>query len=228
MINTNQIEESGMTLRNVTVRYGATTVRELLEHGYSLAPENADCRGMEYNAQSQTAMCGFFQGAVYMGELVFYNLSAKPDLSDLPGLSIDLALLWDDSLRAKTDKRAKPRPGHSAKKTFFKKLTLTLLIHGSAAALFFAAYHIPALLSVLRQSERKYNGGMSFPPGMLLLVLPAMLMVPVWGVHTPGGGRRYAGAPRALRIIGFSLWIILNVVFTAAYFFLIDASMSGI
>jgi hypothetical protein len=222
MILVNRTEESGIILQNVAVRYGATTVRQLLEHGYSLAPGNTDRREMEYHSRSQTAMCGFFWGAAYVGELVFYNLPVKPDFSDLPDLTIDLVLLWDDAPRAKTDKRVNPRPGRGGKKSFFQKLMLTLLVHALTAALFLAAYNIPELLSILRHTSRGSYGRSNIPLGVMFIFLPAALMVPVWGFRPPGADDRYGALPGVLRKIIYALWLTLNLALTIAYLSAID------
>gem|GEM_PF-6706837 len=53
-------------LDSITVRYGETTLRELLRAGYSVAPKPA-----EYSAETQTTLVAFFSAGKPMGMLRF-------------------------------------------------------------------------------------------------------------------------------------------------------------
>ena len=81
-------DNGGAALGRVTVRYGETTLAELLDAGYTLEPGQ-----WSYHVESQTVMCGFFEGGRHIGELVFYDIPEPASLEDLKGRAVGLVLL---------------------------------------------------------------------------------------------------------------------------------------
>jgi uncharacterized membrane protein required for colicin V production len=100
--------------------------------------------------------------------------------------------------------------------TFFKKLLITLLIHGITAALFVTAFTVPTLFSFLQHTEHNDT-----PLGTSLIFLSSTLILQVW-YSPPGAEGRYVIIDSFLKKISCVLCFIFNAALTFAYLSMIN------
>jgi hypothetical protein len=94
---------------------------------------------------------------------------------------------------------------------FFKKLAITLLIHGITVVLFAIAFAVPTLRSFVQDTE--HNGALL---DISLIFLPSILILQVW-YSPPGTGGHYVSIDSFLKKISCVLCFIFNVALTFAY-----------
>jgi hypothetical protein len=208
--------KSGIKLRNITIDYGITTMRELLDAGYSVGPDFA------YHEDSGTVMCGLFWGEYYMGELAFFNITELPSFSVLRNKPIDLALL-EDTRFVPEEKRADKLYGRKSGRSklgFRKKIMLTLMIHVIALGLFVLIYATPDLFSFIRNAEIQ-GGERHVPLGVAIIALPTILISLLWAPF--GFGTKFpAPKGKILKKTGFALWVSINLIFSVGCLLAVD------
>ncbi|MDR2966518.1 MAG: hypothetical protein LBU74_01055 [Methanobacteriaceae archaeon] len=209
--------ELGIELENITVNYGITLTRELLDVGYSIDSDFA------YHEDSQTVMCGFSWGDHYMGDLVFFNIMGTPSSTILHDKPIDLVLLDNFSFIPKEKDVDNPhvRESYQIKLSFHKKLMLTFMIHAIAIGLFVLIYTIPSFFSFVQNTSLNgVKGGI--PLGVIIIAFPTILISLLWAPFGIKMAKFPAPKGNILKKINFALWILLNFFFSMVYLFAIS------
>ncbi len=194
------MEKDNITIDGFTIHFGRTTVKELLNHGYTVSD-------FEQIIEEPTlATCNLYKGTNLIAILSFYNIKEIITIDRLNYIPIDLVLL-----HSKKHKKNEPL---TQKKAFKRRISLSLLIHLIAASIFFCTYSIPALFSWVQNTTVSYLGGPGVPIGMVLLILPALIITFIWGaVETQS-------KPGITKLL-LSLGLILNVIISLTYLILI-------
>lgn len=192
---------SSFELKDIAVKYGTTTVRELLDKGYTISDFE------QIIDEPALATCNLHKEKEIIGLLSFYNIKEMVSIDALTDMPIDLILVH---------KKAKNENSKilSSKQAFRNRVLWTVMIHVIAAAIFFGIYAVPALFTWVQSAQFRLNGGAA-PVGMVLLVLPALLITFVWG------GAAINRRNVATKIL-LSIWLIVNVVISLVYLVLVD------
>ena len=193
--------ERPVKIGNISVKYGATLVRELVNAGYTISD-------FEQILEEPTlATCNFSKDNAIIGILSFYNLKEKMNIDQLADVPIDLVLLHSDGKKGKGKQL-------SQRQILKTKMIWTCLIHFAVAAIYFCIYAVPALFAWVQNTEFRAAGGRA-PMGMVLLILPAIVITFIWdGATVKGKG--------IVKKILLSLWLILNVALSLVYLVLVD------
>ena len=183
--------ETETTFAGITIQYGITPARVLLDAGYTLSD-------LEQITEEPTiAACLLRKDNRVAADLCFYTLTEATTLDKLADVPIDL-LLPQHPAASRNPKRTRRQTTSAA-----SKLLLSCLIHLVSAGLFACIYAVSQLFTFVQ------NGA---PLGIVLLILPAVLIVFLYG-----GGAESAGGKLRL-----SLVLIANVAVSLAYLISID------
>lgn len=196
------MNESSINLDNIVIQYGITSVREILDAGYTVSD-------FEQIIEEPTlATCNLNKNGRIIAILSFYNLKQKMTLDQLADIPIDLVLPHHTRKNTSDD-------ALSPKQARKNRIIWTLAIHLIAAAIFLCVYAFPALYSYVQNTTIHIGTGAG-PVSIVLLVLPAVLITFMWGDDVVGTGGN------AVKKILLSLWLILNVMISLAYLVCID------
>jgi len=191
--------ETETTFAGITIQYGITPARVLLDAGYTLSD-------LEQITEEPTiAACLLRKDNRVAADLCFYTLTEATTLDKLADVPIDL-LLPQHPAASRNPKRTRRQTTSAA-----SKLLLSCLIHLVSAGLFACIYAVPQLFTFVQNGALRINGN-GAPLGIVLLILPAILIV-----FLCGGGAESAGGKLRL-----SLVLIANVAVSLAYLISID------
>ena len=191
-------------LEDITIKYGQTTVQELLGKGYSVGD-------WEQIVEEPTlAQCNLYQDGKKVASLAFYTITEPITLAELGNFPIDFAV---------RENGVQPL---SSKQALKNKVKYTIIIHLVAIGLFYCIYAFPILLEIVRESgawgrHRRSIGGL----GMFFLILPSVLVAFVWSGSVIGEKGMIG------KKIILSLWIIANAAISLAYLVFIDNMFTG-
>lgn len=197
-------KDAGVTLDGFPIRYGKTTVWELLGEGYTIS-------GFEQITQEPAlATCNLHKNGATIALLGFYGIKEKIGQEQVLHTPIDLVLPQNGRRGGKARRK---------NRTLLNKIVWTCLIHLIAAALFCCIFALPPLFAFFQHTRLRHTtvtgAGILIP-----LVLPALIIAFLWGGDVIG--ERGAAGKKLL----LALWLILNVGVSLGYFILIGIAFS--
>ncbi len=196
------MKQRPIVLNGITVRYGETTVRELIDAGYTISDFE------QIIEEPAVAICNLNRENTTVAMISFYGIKKIIEQEQLYDRPIDFVLL-------KKSRRRKSKRKDNAMRN---RIVYTIAIHAIAAALFALIYAVPALGHFVQNAKIRRNGG-EMELGMALLILPTLLIAFIWA----GGVVGEKG--KVLQKIGVALWLIFNVALSITYGFLIGRAL---
>jgi len=193
MRKTKNITENSAVLDDIIIYYGKTTVRELLDAGYTVADFE------QIVEEPFLAVCNLRKGNMLVAILSFYDISEEITIEQLADYAVDLVLSHDNG-------RTAPKREISRTQAIKNKIAWTLLVHLFAVVAVFCIFGIPELFSWLQEWGR---AGKRSSIGAVIIVLPAFLITFIWS----GDADKKSISGKIL----LSLWMIVNVAVSLAY-----------
>jgi len=194
--------KNSITLGNITIHYGKTTLSELLRAGYSVTPNQ-----WKYHAESGTVICGFFKDEIYIGELAFYDVSNMVSFKDLSVRPINLVLPDEEKVMQSR------RKGEKGERTFANKIWWTCMLHLGLALFYGIVYFIPPLFSFIQKAYIGTIHGGRIPLGILTMAIPTIIIGFMWRSNLTG---------KWWNKVIYGLWLMFNVILSLVYLLVID------